>query len=128
MQEGDPQIHLAGNEPGAGTWLLKSIRAPCGTASRRSEETAVQARGTPTKVRRFIVMSFRDFSKWTGRVDVRYAFGEGRRPLVWAHPVEQNEIRTNEREFFTQDLLRRLQCIVDQIRFQLQHAFVRFVR
>jgi hypothetical protein len=32
MQDGDPQIHLAGNDPDAGRLLLKSMRVAAATA------------------------------------------------------------------------------------------------
>src|SRR5437763_960610 len=65
--------------------------------------------------------------KGARRGNVRHASGKNRGLLVGTYPVEQNEIRTDQRHLFANDLSGGRQRVVEQLRLHLQDAFVWFV-
>src|SRR6266404_511152 len=98
MHDGDPQIHLAGNVPGAGKCVVKSIRP---AAACPEIWSAGSIPGTAMKVLRFI-NSIK--LKRARRVDVRHTRGKNWCPLVRTYAVEQDEVRTDQRHLLTGDL------------------------
>src|SRR6516162_2064847 len=102
MHEGDPQIHLSGNVPAAGTPALKSIRtglgAAAGVAVTGSSASAASAtgiiaaaNGAARKFLRFrcVLLSMRMLER-ARCVDIRNASREYGSLLVGTHPVEQD--------------------------------------
>jgi hypothetical protein len=69
MQDGEPQIHLAGKLPGAGTWVVKSIRPAAGYSGIADSATAsgvmmafavgstTETMGSAIKVLRFMLFN-----------------------------------------------------------------------
>ena len=88
MQDGDPQIHFEGNDPGAGTCVVKSIRSAAATERVCNADKTVVASGTATKVLRSILtkFAFREL-KGAWSVNVRHALGKNRRFLIGTYTV-----------------------------------------